>query len=55
MEDENNQLELNFPAPDEFPSFDEVPDDEAQAQVPDDSFDEAAVSDEECEGGCCKE
>lgn len=36
-----------------FPSFDEVEDEEAQAQVPDDSFDAASVNDDEVEGGCC--
>lgn len=51
MADENAQDELSFPHPDEFPSFDEVPDDEAQAQVPDDGFDEALVV--SVEGGCC--
>lgn len=51
MEDENVQLELDFPNPDEFPSFDDVPDDEAQAQVPEDGFDEMKTSNSE--GGCC--
>lgn len=51
MADENDQLELDFPSPDNFPSFDEVDSDEGQAQLPTDSFDEAAVN--ENEGGCC--
>lgn len=45
MTEENEQVDLNFP------SFDEIPDEEAQAQVPDDSFDAASVTEDE--SGCC--
>jgi hypothetical protein len=50
MEEENVQLELGFPDPDEFPSFDDVDPDEAQSQVPSDDFDQASVT--ENESGC---
>lgn len=51
MEEENGQLQLDFPSPNDFPSFDEVPDDEAQAQLSDETYDGMTASDSE--GGCC--
>jgi hypothetical protein len=46
-------LVLTFPDPDDFPSYDDVESDEGQAELPDDSFDEAAaVEDEENDEGC---
>lgn len=53
MAENNEQLELDFPSPDEFESYDEVDSVEGQAELSDDSFDSAAVSDDEVEGGCC--
>lgn len=52
MADNNEQFELEFPDPDDFESYDEVESDEGQAELPEDSFDEAAASDNE-EGCAC--
>lgn len=49
--EKNDQLELSFPDPNEFPSYDEVNSEVGQAELPDDSFNESAVS--EGEEGCC--
>lgn len=51
MADEYEQRPLFYPNPDEFPSFDDVESDDAQAELPDDNFDEAAATDDE--EGCC--
>lgn len=48
-ENQNQQLELDFPDPDDFPSYDETDPADGQAELPDDSFEAAAVSVEE---GC---
>jgi hypothetical protein len=50
MTDENpNQLELDFPDPDDFPSYDDVDPAEGQSELDADSFEAAGVSIEE---GC---
>jgi hypothetical protein len=50
MTDENpNQLALDFPDPDDFPSYDDVDSEEGQTELPADSFEQAGVSVEE---GC---
>jgi hypothetical protein len=46
------QLELSFPDPDEFPSYDEVDSDDGESELPGDSFDEA-VADFDREGCGC--
>lgn len=51
MADENSQLELDFPSPDGFPSYDDVDSEEAESELPTDSFDEASVDEDEV--GCC--
>lgn len=51
MADENSQLELDFPSPDGFPSYDDVDSDEAEDNLPTDSFDETAATEDEA--GCC--
>jgi hypothetical protein len=50
MADETNQSD---PTTEDFPSYDEVESDEGQAELSYDSFDEAAVSDNEIQEGCC--
>ena len=47
----DEQLELDFPNPDDFPSYDEVDSVEGQAELPEDNFDEASATEDE--GGCC--
>jgi len=50
----NDQLELTFPDPDDFPSYDEVESEDGQAELPEDSFDEVSADDNEYdEEGCC--
>lgn len=49
--EKNDQLELSFPDPEEFRSYDEVDSEVGQAELPGDSFDENAAS--EGEEGCC--
>lgn len=53
MLEKSDQLELDFPDPDEFPSYDDVESDDGESELPADSFDEDAASDDECEEGCC--
>jgi hypothetical protein len=48
MGEPDEQLEL-FPSPDEFPLLDEADPEEVQEELPEDSFDAAAVTDEQ---GC---
>jgi len=48
---ESTQLELSFPNPDDFPSYDEVDSEQGQAELPDNSYDESSVIDSE--SGCC--
>lgn len=42
-----------FPSPDEFDSYDEVDSEDGQTELPDDDFDEAAVTENEDGGECC--
>lgn len=50
----NEQLDLGFPEPDDFPSYDEVDSEQGQAELPADSFDVNAVGEgEPGEEGCC--
>lgn len=55
---EVEQLTLEFPSPDDFPSYDDTDSDEGQAELADDSFDEAAATDDEVDNeqgcGCSK-
>ena len=53
MAADNEQLELGFPDPDDFESYDEVDSTDGQAELPDDSFDEAVAQDNESNEGCC--
>jgi hypothetical protein len=46
-----DETEVSFPDPEEFPSYDEVDSEDGEAELPEDSFDEASVSDDE--EGCC--
>ena len=48
-----DQLELSFPDPSEFPSYDEVDSDDGQAEVPDDSYDETSANNNDLGEGCC--
>lgn len=53
MTDENpDQLALDFPDPDEFPSYDDVDSDEAEAELPADSADESSATQDEVGCGC---
>lgn len=54
MADENEQLELEFPDPDDFPSYDDVESEEGEGELPADSFDEAAANDDEEGCECVK-
>ena len=48
------QLELNFPDPNEFPSYDEVDSEIGENELSADSFDENKATDDEPEDvGCC--
>lgn len=49
----DEQLELSFPDPSEFPSYDDVESDEGQAELPDDGFDEAAATEDELDDAAC--
>lgn len=49
----DEQLELEFPDPSEFPSYDEVQSEDGQSELPEDSFDEAGVTEGEDNEGCC--
>lgn len=52
--DPNEQLDLSFPDPEDFPSYDEVDSTQGQAELPHDSYDPQAVGDcEPGEEGCC--
>lgn len=55
MEDQKpQQEELQFPDPEEFPSYDEVDSEEGQAELPEDSFDASQAGNENDEEvGCC--
>jgi hypothetical protein len=50
----DEQLELAFPNPDDFPSYDEVDSEIGENELPADSYDEnAATEDEDNDPGCC--
>lgn len=53
--DENveDQAELHFPDPDEFPNHDDVESEDGQAELPMDSFDESKASNEEANDEGC--
>jgi hypothetical protein len=53
MTDENKDYKPDFPDPEDFESYDEVDSEDGQAELPEDSFDESAATDEEHESGCC--
>lgn len=53
-EDADEQLELNFPDTDAFPSYDGVDSEQGEAEMRSDSFDETAAKfDDEDGTGCC--
>lgn len=52
MADENEQLELGFTDPSEFPSYDDVDSDEGENELPADSF-ELNTADFDTEGCGC--
>jgi hypothetical protein len=49
---DQTQLELDFPSPDDFESYDEVESDDGQAELPTDNFDESSADFENERCGC---
>jgi len=53
MADETEpQVDLEFPDPEEFPSYDDVDSEDGEAELPQDSFDASSASNDEQGCGC---
>ena len=47
------EIDLGFPDPNEFDSYDDVNSEDGQSELPEDSYDGSALTDDEPEEGCC--
>ena len=50
---ETPKNDRGFPSPEEFESYDEVDSEDGQAELADDTFDEASACEDEEGGECC--
>lgn len=52
--DENyRQIEMEFPSPDNFPSYDEIDSEQGQSELGEMSYSASAANDKDSEEGCC--